>query len=82
MPAIRDRLGDATLNSFLLLLNGDGEERQVLRQALNEPRRQRAVGVCYKKDTEATSHYVKASLSQQFDAYMHVDTTTALAPLD
>jgi erythromycin esterase-like protein len=55
--------------------------QQAARAVLREPRRQRAVGVCYRKATEASSHYVEASLATQFDAWIHVDRTTALTPL-
>mmetsp|Transcript_19697 Transcript_19697/g.40152 ORF Transcript_19697/g.40152 Transcript_19697/m.40152 type:complete len:276 (-) Transcript_19697:230-1057(-) len=58
------------------------EERlAATREAFNQPRRQRAIGVQYKKETEATSHYVQAAVAKQFDAWIHVDRTTALEPL-
>ena len=85
LPAIRDRIGDEQLNAFMLLLKepdgGMDEQQKALHAALGTPRRQRAVGVRYCKDTEARSHYVKASLAAQCDAWVHVDRTTALAPL-
>ena len=81
LPGIRERLGNEALNSFLLLLRGDGPEHKAVRAALGSPKRQRAVGVKYKKDTEAVSHYVKADLAAQFDAWIHVETSTALRPL-
>jgi erythromycin esterase-like protein/predicted phosphoribosyltransferase len=49
---------------------------------LAEPRLQRAIGVVYKPETERFSHYFHAILPRQFDAILHVDRTTALAPLD
>ena len=73
-----------TLACVLLLKEPDGgmdEQQKALHAALGTPRRQRAVGVRYCKDTEARSHYVKASLAAQCDAWVHVDRTTALAPL-
>ena len=60
---------------------GMDEQQKALHAALGTPRRQRAVGVRYCKDTEARSHYVKAPLAAQCDAWVHVDRTTALAPL-
>ena len=62
------------------------DELQAERQAaavdaLRTERRQRAVGVRYVKATEATSHYVQASLTAQFDAWIHVDRSAALTPL-
>jgi len=83
LPAVRERFGDTALNAFCLVLNGgDGDERQrALRDALAAPRKQRAVGVNYRKATEERSHYVTASVAKQFDAYVHVEQTTALTPL-
>ena len=52
-----------------------------LRAVFGEGRRQRAIGVSYKKHREALSHYVRASLTTQFDAWIHVDVSTALVPL-
>ena len=55
--------------------------RRALRAALSSPRRQRAIGVTYKKEREALSHYFHATLAAQFDAWIHVDVSTALDPL-
>jgi erythromycin esterase-like protein len=86
LPATRDRLGarGEGLNAALVLLGVAEDEdgtREAVREALRRPRRQRAVGVCYKRETEAVSHYVQASLSTQFDAWIHVEQSTALEPL-
>lgn len=43
---------------------------------------ERAIGVIYRPQTEMMSHYFKAQLSKQFDAVIHIDTSTALKPLD
>jgi erythromycin esterase-like protein len=45
-------------------------------------RLERAIGVVYKPETERASHYFRAKLGQQFDAVIHVDTTSALTPLE
>ncbi len=45
-------------------------------------RLQRAIGVIYKPETERWSHYFDARIGEQFDAVLHRDTTTALAPLE
>jgi erythromycin esterase-like protein len=50
--------------------------------ALAEPRLERAIGVIYRPDTERFSHYFPARLDGQFDVVLHIDRTTALAPLD
>ena len=68
---------DVGLERFLLLF-GDG----ALRKALVEPRLERAIGVVYLPETERASHYFKARITEQFDALLHVDTTTALRPLE
>jgi erythromycin esterase-like protein len=48
----------------------------------DEPRLERAIGVIYRPDTERQSHWFHARLSQQFDAIVHVDDTTAVEPLE
>ncbi len=49
---------------------------------LAPPRLQRAIGVVYRPETERISHYYHASLTEQFDAVIHVDETRAVEPLD
>ena len=51
-------------------------------EAFAAERLERAIGVVYLPETERASHYFEASLSRQFDAVVHIDETTALAPLD
>ena len=47
------------------------------------PRRlERAIGVIYRPETERLSHYFHAGLPDQFDAVIHFDETTAVAPLE
>ena len=55
--------------------------QKALRAAFASSRRQRAIGVCYKKEREALSHYMRCSLTSQFDAWIHVDQSRALEPL-
>ncbi len=50
--------------------------------ALAPSRLQRAIGVVYQPHTEWLSHYVFADVTRQFDALIHLDTTSALEPLD
>ena len=52
-----------------------------LRDAMGE-RLERAIGVIYRPDTERASHYFRAHPAQQFDAVLHVDSTSALEPLE
>jgi len=58
-----------------------GDDKSELRQALAVPRLERAIGVVYHPETELTSHYFKAILPDQFDAYVWFEQTTAVAPL-
>lgn len=68
---------DVDLERFLLLLR-DGP----VREALRGERLERAIGVIYRPETERSSHYFDARLTQQFDAVIHVDQTHALQPLE
>ena len=52
------------------------------RTALMLPRLERAIGVIYKPETERGSHYFSARLPDQFNIVIHIDTTTALTPLE
>lgn len=52
-----------------------------VRQQLLEPRLERFIGVIYRPETERLSHYMYASLPQQFDAFVWFDTTTPVTPL-
>jgi erythromycin esterase-like protein len=53
-----------------------------LREALREPRLERAIGVIYRPETERASHYFQARLADQFDAVLHFDETRAVKPLE
>ncbi|HEY2026252.1 MAG TPA: erythromycin esterase family protein [Gemmatimonadaceae bacterium] len=53
-----------------------------VRDGLDEPRLERAIGVIYRPETERMSHYFDAELSRQFDLVVHLDETRALEPLD
>ena len=46
------------------------------------PLLERAIGVIYRPQTERHSHYFHARLTEQFDALIHIDRTTALVPLE
>jgi erythromycin esterase-like protein len=49
---------------------------------LSEPMLERAIGVVYLPESELTSHYFQARLSDQFDAIIHFDQTRAVEPLE
>jgi len=46
------------------------------------PLLERAIGVIYRPQTERQSHYLHARVTDQFDALIHVDRSTALVPLE
>ena len=52
-----------------------------LREALAHPQLERAIGVVYRPETELTSHYFEAILPEQFDAYVWLEETQAVTPL-
>jgi erythromycin esterase-like protein len=68
---------DAEMPRFLLDLRGD----QAVRSRLLDSRLERFIGVIYRPETELASHYAAASLPQQFDAWIWLDQTSAVAPL-
>jgi erythromycin esterase-like protein len=47
-----------------------------------QDRRERAIGVVYRPETELYSHYFRANMLEQFDAVFHFDTTRAVEPLE
>ena len=49
---------------------------------MREPLLERAVGVIYRPETERATHYFTARVSDQFDAVIHVDQTTAVTALE
>jgi erythromycin esterase-like protein len=49
---------------------------------LREQMLERAIGVVYLPESELTSHYFGAQLSDQFDAVIHFDQTRAVEPLE
>jgi len=65
------------LPAFVLVLR-DGLGAQ---PELTERRLDRGVGVTYLPEAEVENHYVYSSLARRFDAVIHIDTTSALAPL-
>src|SRR2546423_1149511 len=68
---------DADIAKFLLPMRGTDSA-----SALREPKLERAIGVIYLPQTERQSHYFEARLSDQFDAVIHFDETSALQPLE
>jgi erythromycin esterase-like protein len=53
-----------------------------VREVLEHPRLQRAIGVIYRPETERQSHYYHVSLPAQFDAVLHYNVTRAVEPME
>jgi len=70
---------DADIARFLLDFR-DAEKNQ-LRKVLAQQRLERYIGVIYRPETERASHYSNASLSDQYDAFVWLDKTSAVTPL-
>ncbi|HKB52544.1 MAG TPA: erythromycin esterase family protein [Ramlibacter sp.] len=89
-PPQRKRVREGLADSWEDVLHRTGAQRFMLALRDNDhlhrlattPRLQRAIGVIYRPETERHSHYFETRLSDQFDALIHIDETTALEPLD
>ncbi|MDB6024719.1 MAG: hypothetical protein JWM68_942 [Verrucomicrobiales bacterium] len=89
-PGQRKQVLEALPESYEYLFHDVGHERFYLnlrdnlrvKEALTEPRLERAIGVIYSPQTERASHYFEAHLAQQFDAVLHFDETRAVEPLE
>lgn len=53
----------------------------LLRETLQQPRLERAIGVIYRPETERRSHYFQAVLPEQFDALVWFAETAPVTPL-
>ena len=53
-----------------------------LRDKLERPRLERAIGVIYRPESELASHYFEAVLPRQFNEYIWIDRTSAVKPFD
>ncbi|MBB6300637.1 protein-L-isoaspartate(D-aspartate) O-methyltransferase [Rhizobium leucaenae] len=69
---------DSRKPRFLL----DFDRDQLLHDRLVEQRLERFIGVIYRPETERMSHYMLASLPQQYDAFVWFDHTHPIRPLD
>lgn len=54
---------------------------EALREDLRTPRLERYIGVVYRPESERLSHYAHASLSDQYDGFVWLDSTSAVTPL-
>ncbi|HEX5165814.1 MAG TPA: erythromycin esterase family protein [Thermomicrobiales bacterium] len=79
LPDSYERLfHDSGIERFWLPLRDD----VALADLLRRPWLERAIGVIYRPETERLSHYFRARLSDQFDALIHIDETSALQPVE
>lgn len=85
-PAKRVRVNPSLPGSYERLFHDTGRERFVLRRSAMRDAvpagLERAIGVIYKPETERASHYFTARMPEQFDVIVHIDTTSALTPLE
>ena len=70
---------DTGIPAFLLHLRDP--RRDEVREKLESPRLERAIGVIYRPETELQSHYFQAVLPWQFDEYIWFDESRAVTPL-
>ncbi len=70
---------DTDLERFLLDFRGDRKEK--LRELLARQRLQRYIGVIYRPESERASHYSYSNLSDQYDAFVWFNKTSAVTPL-
>jgi len=70
---------DSGIKDFLLIPSAHPEMYEFLERT---EYLERAIGVIYLPETERKSHYFYAQLSQQFDAVIHFDQSTAVVPLE
>ena len=80
-PQSYERLFHLTGTSGLILPMRAGHELDVTLE-LATRRLERAIGVIYRPETELASHYFEAQLPRQFDEYIWIDETRAIAPLE
>lgn len=70
---------ETAISAFALSLRQPA--KQAVREELEAPLLERAIGVVYRPQTERESHYLYASLPRQFDEYIWFDETNAVRPL-
>ncbi len=81
LPESHERMShDSNVPRFLLDLRREEIGRDI-KEALQQPRLERFIGVIYRPETERWSHYSEAILSEQFDAWVWFDETNAVTPL-
>ena len=79
-PAMKNSWEDALqktgAHNKLLIFNGEN------RHLFNEWIGHRAIGVVYNPEYEAYGNYVPSKMGSRYDAFIYIDETTALTPLE
>ncbi|WP_300549199.1 alpha/beta family hydrolase [Roseovarius sp.] len=57
------------------------DQTPAFRRLIAEARLERYIGVIYRPETERASHYSHATLSDQYDAFVWIDRSSAVTPL-
>jgi protein-L-isoaspartate(D-aspartate) O-methyltransferase len=79
-PRSYERLAhESGVENFTLHLRKPSDP--AVRQRLNDPRLERAIGVIYRPETELQSHYFSASLPRQFDEWIWFDRSHAVTQI-
>jgi erythromycin esterase len=73
--SIEDILHKESKEDRLLIFNRDQQERFDIKLS------QRAIGVVYRPELEASRNYMPTVLSSRYDAFFYIDRTSALHPL-
>jgi erythromycin esterase-like protein len=81
-PAERRRVRPSLEGSWERVFHDTGQKQFVVLDLPSGERLERAIGVIYRPESERLSHYFQARISEQFDAVIHIDETTALEPLE
>ncbi|WP_067537029.1 erythromycin esterase family protein [Nocardia crassostreae] len=75
--SLEELLHDIGMPALFLRTDFPADAAEILRA----PRLERAIGVIYQPATERQSHYFHTRPADRYDAIIHIDSTTALEPL-
>ncbi|KAF9539147.1 hypothetical protein EC957_005758 [Mortierella hygrophila] len=82
VPSLEDSYERVMFNSGVPRFVLDLKRHKRLTQLLMEPRLERFIGVIYRPATERWSHYSKAVLPKQMDAYVWFQKSNAVVPFE
>lgn len=78
--SVEELFHEVSVEPFLVRLTPKAEQRAS--DVMGSVRLHRAIGVIYRPETERQSHYFHVRPSDQYDALIHIDDTSALEPLE